>query len=80
VFQEAVHTELERALGKLSPRERDVLRLRYGLDGHDPRTLEEVGAALHMTRERARQLEGMALEKLRSKKIGRWLRETLTPA
>jgi|SRR5579884_388299 len=80
VFREAVHTELERALGKLLPREREVLRLRYGLDGQGPRTLEEVGRALHITRERVRQVEGLAMEKLRSRKIGKSLREALIPA
>ena len=49
----------------LDPREREILRLRYGLDEGDPRTLEEVGVALHLTRERIRQIERGALSKLR---------------
>ncbi len=49
----------------LSPREREVLALRYGLGGHAPSTLEEVGTALGLTRERARQIETKALTKLR---------------
>jgi RNA polymerase primary sigma factor len=49
----------------LSPREREVLALRYGLGGHAPSTLEEVGVALGLTRERARQIETKALTKLR---------------
>ena len=49
----------------LSPREREVLALRYGLGGHAPSTLEEVGVALGLTRERARQIETKALGKLR---------------
>jgi len=56
---------VQRLLDVLEPRERDVLRLRFGLDRGEPRTLEEVGAAVGLTRERARQIEGRALGKLR---------------
>ena len=49
----------------LNEREREVLARRYGLGGHAPSTLEEVGAALGLTRERARQIENKALTKLR---------------
>ena len=52
-------------LDVLDARERDVLRMRYGLDRGDPRTLEEVGAHFHLTRERIRQIEARALSKLR---------------
>ena len=48
-----------------SERERQILRLRYGLDRGEPRTLEEVGAELNLTRERIRQIERSALAKLR---------------
>jgi len=51
-------------LGTLSPRERRVLRLRFGLEGERPQTLEEVGGMLHVTRERVRQIEQEALHKL----------------
>jgi len=57
--------ELGKLLLVLDDREREVLWLRYGLDGADPRTLEEVGTALHLTRERIRQIERAALSKLR---------------
>jgi len=57
--------DVQRLLDGLDPRERDVLRLRYGLDRGEPRTLEEVGAAFGLTRERIRQIEGRALGKLR---------------
>jgi len=57
--------ELEKLLSLLDDREQEILRLRYGLDHGDPRTLEEVGLALHLTRERIRQIERAALSKLR---------------
>ena len=55
---------LARALGDLSERERRVLVLRYGLDNSEPRTLEEIGRRLDLTRERVRQIEGQALKRL----------------
>ncbi|MGH9076527.1 MAG: sigma-70 family RNA polymerase sigma factor [Acidimicrobiales bacterium] len=57
--------EIDKLLAPLDERERQILRLRYGLDRGDPRTLEEVGAALNLTRERIRQIERTALSKLR---------------
>src|SRR4051812_28840457 len=57
---------LDRILCKLSIREREVLILRYGLDGRHPRTLDEVGRAFSVTRERIRQIENQSLKKLRS--------------
>jgi RNA polymerase primary sigma factor len=58
--------ELSEALRRLNPRMRHVLTLRFGLDGEKPRTLEEVGSGLGITRERVRQLETRALRELRS--------------
>jgi RNA polymerase primary sigma factor len=57
--------ELAGALEQLNPRMRRVLSLRFGLDGGAPRTLEEVGSELGITRERVRQLETRALRELR---------------
>ncbi len=57
---------LRSILGALSPRERQVLELRYGLDGRQPRTLDEVGRAFNVTRERIRQIEHQSLKKLRA--------------
>ena len=57
--------EVSELLESLSERERQVIRLRYGLDGGKPGTLEEIGEQLGVTRERVRQIEARALEKLR---------------
>ncbi|CCH67569.1 Group 2 RNA polymerase sigma factor @ RNA polymerase sigma factor RpoD [Richelia intracellularis HH01] len=57
--------DLEKVLDSLSPRERDVLRLRYGLDDGRMKTLEEIGQIFNVTRERIRQIEAKALRKLR---------------
>jgi RNA polymerase primary sigma factor len=56
---------LEQALAELDARERRVLVLRYGLEDNHPRTLVEIGMALNLSRERVRQLEELALSKLR---------------
>jgi len=58
--------EIEAALARLDPRERQVMRLRYGLDDGQVRTLEEVGKAFGVTRERIRQIEVKTLVKLRN--------------
>jgi RNA polymerase primary sigma factor len=57
--------EVERALAPLSDREKEVLRLRYGLGAEREYTLEEIGKRLSVTRERVRQIESRALQKLR---------------
>ncbi len=57
--------EIDGILGQLTMRERDVVRLRFGLDDGRSRTLEEVGTALNVTRERVRQIELRAMKKLR---------------
>jgi RNA polymerase primary sigma factor len=57
---------LAKCLGALSTRERRVLELRYGLNGEQPRTLDEVGRTFQVTRERIRQIENQGLKKLRA--------------
>jgi RNA polymerase primary sigma factor len=69
--EEAAETALRKEtllkiLGALSPRERRVLELRYGLNGEHPRTLDEVGRTFNVTRERIRQIENQSLKKLRA--------------
>jgi RNA polymerase primary sigma factor len=58
--------DIERALGSLPERERKVIELRFGLNGEPPCTLEEVGRAFGVTRERIRQIENNTLKKLES--------------
>jgi RNA polymerase primary sigma factor len=57
--------ELDRALNQLSDREKDILKLRYGLEDGHPRTLKDVARVFNITRERVRQIEIKALEKLK---------------
>jgi RNA polymerase primary sigma factor len=66
---------LEKILSQLSPRERRVLELRYGLNGEHPRTLDEVGRAFNVTRERIRQIENQSLKKLRALSDSQKLRD-----
>ena len=57
--------EISRLLAPLDEREREILKLRFGLDRGEPRTLEEVGEHFDLTRERIRQIEARAMSKLR---------------
>jgi RNA polymerase primary sigma factor len=66
---------VKRMLAVLPDRQRQVLEMRYGLTGARPRTLEEVGAALNVTRERIRQIENHTLKKLESVPVAQALRD-----
>jgi RNA polymerase primary sigma factor len=67
--------DVQRALDALPQRERQVIELRYGLRGHEPLTLEEVGRAFGVTRERVRQIENSTLKKLKQLPEAQRLRE-----
>ena len=67
--------EVQSVLGTLSHRERKVLELRYGLDGGESHTLEQVGQLFGVTRERVRQIEARALMKLKALRDAQKLRE-----
>ncbi|HUF33415.1 MAG TPA: sigma-70 family RNA polymerase sigma factor [Acidimicrobiales bacterium] len=69
--------EVARLLAPLDERERTIIRLRYGLDRGEPRTLEEVGEAFNLTRERFRQIEARAMSKLRHPSVDTGARELL---
>jgi RNA polymerase primary sigma factor len=70
--------QMKDILDSLSPRERHVLRLRFGLDDGQSHTLEEVGQKFGLTRERVRQIEARALRKLRHPLRSRKLKDYLT--
>jgi RNA polymerase primary sigma factor len=67
VMSQALAEQMDRALGRLTQRERDVLRLRFGIGDERSHTLEEVGERFALTRERIRQIEAQALRKLRQR-------------
>ena len=77
VYETMLQERVEEVLSTLSPREARILRLRFGLDGDRPSTLEEVGCKFGLTRERIRQIEGKALRRLRHPRRARLLREYL---
>jgi len=70
--------EIARLLSPLDEREREILRLRFGLDRGEPRTLEEVGEHFNLTRERIRQIEARAMSKLRHPSSDTGARDLLT--
>ena len=59
------NSDLRAMLDSLEPREAEIIRLRFGFDGYDEMTLEEVGKKFKVTRERIRQLQNIALSKIR---------------
>lgn len=75
--QVMLREKIEEALNNLTERERDVLKMRFGLDDGCSRTLEEVGRHFRVTRERIRQIEAKALKKLRNPQRNKKLREYL---
>ena len=70
--------EVNKMLLALDEREREILRLRFGLDRGEPRTLDQVGEHFSLTRERIRQIEARAMSKLRQASIDRDPHELLT--
>ena len=75
----ALGGHIETLMGALTPREQQVLRMRFGMGGAREHTLEEVGRALSLTRERIRQIERAALDKLRARESRVELRSYLEP-
>ncbi len=69
--------QVDALLSHLTPRERQVVIRRYGLDDGVPKTLEEVGRELNLTRERVRQIEARALRKLRHPSLSQHLKDFL---
>ncbi len=75
--QSLLRDEVERQLAKLSPRERRIIELRFGVGRRSPLTLQEVGHVVGLTRERVRQIAVEALDKLRAAMHSSQLREYL---
>ena len=69
--------QISLAMKDLTDREQEVITLRFGLDGNQPHTLEEVGQMFHVTRERIRQIEAKALRRLRHPSKSRKLKDYL---
>lgn len=67
IAQTRMCEETRGLLSALSPREQEVLRMRFGLDGRAERTLQEIGEMMSLSRERVRQIEAEALRKLRGR-------------
>lgn len=76
-YHKLLHEELERVMTALSPREARILGMRFGLRDGRAHTLEEVGEKFGLTRERIRQIEHQALDRLRSPRRSRHLRDYL---
>ena len=70
--------QISLAMKDLTDREQEVITLRFGLDGNQPHTLEEVGQMFHVTRERIRQIEAKALRKLRHPSRSKKLKDFLS--
>jgi len=67
VLKESDDALLKEVFATLTPREKTVLAMRYGLEDDTPKTLEEIGGQFGVTRERIRQIQNEALKKLRAK-------------
>ena len=76
-MQQILKEQLAEILSTLSEREQKIIRLRFGIGGGRPHTLEEVGNEFAVTRERIRQIEAKALSKLRKNKDTKKLHEYL---
>jgi RNA polymerase primary sigma factor len=63
-FQNWEVENIHSLLNSIAKRDADVLRMRYGMDGHEPMTLQEIGDRINLSRERVRQIESEALKRL----------------
>ena len=74
MIRESFEQTIKSMVGELDQKEREVIRMRFGLDGEDSRTLQEIGEAMSLSRERIRQIESRAKEKLRRSREAQGLR------
>ena len=77
LMTESLRKEIERSLRTMTPREADVVRLYFGLNGEHPMTLEEIGERFDLTRERVRQIKEKAIQRLRHRSRSKNLRRYL---
>ena len=77
LIKSSFEEQIRNLVAELDEKERDVLRMRFGLDGEEPKTLQEIGEALGLSRERIRQIESKAKEKLRRSRHAQGLRGAL---
>lgn len=78
INRESLATEINSIFKQLSEREADILSMYYGLNGHEPKTLREIGDVLSLTNERVRQIKELAKRKLRSHGKSSRLKEYLS--
>jgi RNA polymerase primary sigma factor len=74
LIRSSFERQIQAIVAELDEKERDVIRMRFGLDGEEPRTLQEIGETLGLSRERIRQIESRAKEKLRRSQEAQSLR------
>ncbi len=74
MMRSSFEQRIQAMVSDLEEKEREVIRMRFGLDGEEPRTLQEIGEALGLSRERIRQIESKAKEKLRRSREAQGLR------
>lgn len=74
-FKSALKADIEKCLASLTPKEQEVIRLRYGLNNQPPMTLEDVGKIYGVTRERIRQIENKGIRKLKHVSRSKFLKD-----
>jgi RNA polymerase primary sigma factor len=74
IIRDNFERQIRDMVGELEGKEREVIRMRFGLDGEEPRTLQEIGETLKLSRERVRQIESRAKERLRRSQRAQGLR------